>query len=136
MQPKALLAWVHSRLLLGFACVGWLARQVEELLPKGVDSIPQLSVALVTISKALDSEMAAMPAHEVRGVAARARCGAGQGGCMLQCSGFQGLGGMFCWACMFVSCSAAGFESFERQPAAHRQCGQCRTCGCGCSTHL
>jgi hypothetical protein len=39
--------------------------QVEQLLPKGVDSIPQLSVALVTISKALDSEMAAMPAHEV-----------------------------------------------------------------------
>lgn len=41
--------------------------QVEQLLPKGVDSIPQLSVALVTISKALDSEMAAMPAHEVMG---------------------------------------------------------------------
>jgi hypothetical protein len=31
-----------------------------------VDSIPELSAALVTISKALDSEMAAMPAHEVR----------------------------------------------------------------------
>lgn len=43
----------------------FLLLQVEELLPKGAESIPQLSVALVTISKALDSEMAAMPAHEV-----------------------------------------------------------------------
>lgn len=30
-----------------------------------MDSIPQLSVALVTISRALDSEMSNMPAHEV-----------------------------------------------------------------------
>jgi hypothetical protein len=43
-----------------------LAMQVDELLPGGASSIPQLSVALVTISRALDSEMAAMPAREVR----------------------------------------------------------------------
>jgi hypothetical protein len=42
-----------------------LRQQVDELLPKGVSSIPELSAALVTISKALDSEMASMPAHEV-----------------------------------------------------------------------
>jgi hypothetical protein len=48
--------------------------QVEQLLPKGVDSIPQLSVALVTISKALDSEMAAMPAHEVMGCCIGCEC--------------------------------------------------------------
>lgn len=39
--------------------------QVDELLPQGQSDIPQLSAALVTISRALDSEMAAMPAHEV-----------------------------------------------------------------------
>jgi hypothetical protein len=39
---------------------------VSELLPQGVGGIPALSDALVTISRALESEMAAMPSNEVR----------------------------------------------------------------------
>jgi hypothetical protein len=61
--------------------LGW-SLQVDELLPKGVDSIPQLSVALVTISKALDSEMSNMPAHEV----SFAACAGGSGAVAEHCS--------------------------------------------------
>lgn len=43
-----------------------MSLQVDELLPKGQGSIPQLSAALATISRAMDTEMSSMPSHEVR----------------------------------------------------------------------
>lgn len=57
---------VQNRDLMSYHVLLLTPPQVEELLPKGVSSIPELSAALVTVSKALDSEMASMPAHEVR----------------------------------------------------------------------
>lgn len=39
--------------------------QIYELLPGGCACIPQLSEALMTVSRALDAEMGSMPAVEV-----------------------------------------------------------------------
>lgn len=66
----AVVTFVLFLLFLLFLLLSWAVVQVDELLPHGESSIPQLSAALVTISRAMDTEMASMPAHEVRGTRA------------------------------------------------------------------